>query len=506
MKKFIENILHPIKVFIAILVVALIWFVPIAFPPNTAEQTPLQQSLPVLKLFASSADACPFACVKCTAWDPDAWPKNCLEYVCLADCEEELPPPTQPPTISHVLTCTSNGNNGWCKGNLSLDLTASDPQNAQVIISGTINGIPFVCPTGNKTCSVPLNDGQGNITYRVDSSTGLSDSDTTTYKKDSTTPQINGNVTGANGLNPSTGSGQSNWYVSLAILSASSTDTTSGISTFEMNLNNTGWVTYAETTFTDGINTIQYRATDNAGNVTETAIQEIKVDTVTPVIDISTTGTLGLKCGYVSNVTMNANSSDVTSGIASFEINLNNTGWTTFDLQPVTFTDGIHSIQYRAIDNAGNTYTTTLQEIKIDTTTPSLSLSTIGTKGQNDWYTSQTSVTPIATDVDSGIASIEYKLNNGSFNLYTSPLQFTDGINNYQFQITDNAGNITTTPSITLKVDTIAPVVDMDDEIDLGDTLYYALQDNGSGLWINRTVIEDEDEKYKKVVCLLEIF
>jgi len=45
----------------------------------------------------------------------------------------------------------------------------------------------------------------------------------------------------------------------------------------------------------------------------------------------------------------------------------------------------------------------------------------------------------------------------------------------------------------------------MDDEIDLGDTLYYALQDNGSGLWINRTVIEDEDEKYKKVVWLEEI-
>lgn len=72
MKKFIESILHPTKVFIAILVVVIIWFVPIAFPPNTAEQTPLQQSLPVLKVFASSADACPFACVKCTAWDPDA--------------------------------------------------------------------------------------------------------------------------------------------------------------------------------------------------------------------------------------------------------------------------------------------------------------------------------------------------------------------------------------------------------------------------------------------------
>lgn len=270
-----------------------------------------------------------------------------------------------------------------------------------------------------------------------------------------------------------------------------------------MNVNNTGWVNYAETTFTDGIHTIQYRATDNAGNVTETTVQEIKVDTVTPVINTSTTGTLGLSNWYVSNVTMNATSSDSTSAIASFEMNVNNTGWVTYAEN--TFTDGIISIQYRAIDNAGNTYTTTEQQIKVDTITPSLNLATTGTKGQNDWYISQTSVTPTSTDAGSGIASIEYRLNNGTFNLYTSPLQFIDGIHTYQFQITDNAGNITTTPSLTLKVDTIAPVVDMDDEIDLGDTLYYSLEDNGSGLWVNRTVIEDEDEKYKKVVWLEEI-
>lgn len=272
-----------------------------------------------------------------------------------------------------------------------------------------------------------------------------------------------------------------------------------------MNINNTGWVSYAENTFTDGIHTIQYRVTDNAGNVTETAIQEIKVDTITPVINISTTGTLGSNNWYVSNVAINATSSDTTSGIVNFEMNLNDMGWTTFDLQPVTLTDGIHSVQYRATDNASNTYTTTTQEIKVDTTTPNLSLATTGTKGQNDWYVTQTSVTPTSTDSGSGIASIEYKINNGIFNLYISPLQFTDGINSYQFQLTDQAGNITITPPISLKVDTIAPAIDMDTEINLGDTLYYDLEDSGSGLWINRTVIEDEDEKYKKVVWLDEI-
>jgi hypothetical protein len=58
-------------------------------------------------------------------------------------------------------------------------------------------------------------------------------------------------------------------------------------------------------------------------------------------------------------------------------------------------------------------------------------------------------------------------------------------------------------------MNTIAPMVEADSNINLGETLYYTLQDPstgsgqaGSGLWINRTVIEDEDEKYKKIVWL----
>jgi hypothetical protein len=474
--------------------------------PNT-NPPKLQEIFPQLILAIPNVGAqCSNQCriQVCVDWDPNPCGSNpwdigcCVRYESQCDpgCEPP-PPPNQPPSISHVFTCSDNGSNGWCKGNLTVDLSASDPQNASLIISGTINGIAFACPAGETTCSVPLSDGAGNITYRVDSSTGLSKSNNTSYKKDATTPQINGRINASTGL--------AGWYITSAILSASASDTTSNIATFEMNVNNTGWVSYAETIFSDGINTIQYRATDQAGNSTETAIQEIKVDTTTPVINTNTTGTSGLNSWYITNVVISATSSDVTSGISTFEINLNNTGFTTFGLQPVTLNDGIHSVQYRAIDNAGNTYTTTAQEIKVDTTTPSLSLTTNGTKGQNGWYVSHPNVTPTATDAGSGISDIEYKLNNGIFTLYTSALQFMDGINTYQFSVTDNAGNTTTTPSLTLKVDTIAPVIDMDEEIDLGDSLYYELQDSGSGLWINRTVIEDEDEQYKKIVWLQTI-
>lgn len=67
----------------------------------------------------------------------------------------------------------------------------------EIIISGDIAGTPFACPNGQTTCSIPLPEGTGTANYRVDSATGLSATGLTTYQRDVTTPQINGNISGA---------------------------------------------------------------------------------------------------------------------------------------------------------------------------------------------------------------------------------------------------------------------------------------------------------------------
>jgi hypothetical protein len=81
------NIFKPTNVFLAFLMVALIFFAPVVYPSSTdvgGEQNPLiQEFLPALNPFASSADACPWGCIKCTSWDPNAWPKTCLTYECV---------------------------------------------------------------------------------------------------------------------------------------------------------------------------------------------------------------------------------------------------------------------------------------------------------------------------------------------------------------------------------------------------------------------------------------
>lgn len=401
------GLLEPLRVFLALVIASLF-----VFAPLTLGGEPRQPSVALLKPFASSADACPFACIRCTVWDPDAWPRNCLEWRCIE--EDECGGgggTTQPPAISHILTCSQNGNGGWCIGNLSLDLTASDPQNAQVIISGDVHGNPFACPSGATTCSVPLPEGTGNANYKVDSATGLSAAGSTTYELDATTPQISGSISASLGAN--------GWYIFPAVGSAWASDAISGIAAFEMNVNNGGWVAYSDVSFTDGIHSIQYRALDYAGNLTQTAAQEIKVDTVTP----------------------------------------------------------------------------------------SLSLDVSGARGQNGWYVSNVTVNPTVADATSGVARVEAKVNSGEWTVISDPLPiFSDGVHTYQIKVTDQAGNITETPLLTLMVDSVPPAIAIyDDTLDLGDTLYYDLEDSLSGLWINRSVIEDDDEKYKKVVWLEEL-
>ncbi|MFN8434331.1 MAG: hypothetical protein U0V18_09930 [Anaerolineales bacterium] len=234
------ELFEPLKIFFAILLVSLVFFAPIVQPEK--EKTPTNfQEYPALHPFASSVDACPWNCIKCTSWDENAWPRTCLTYECTdasGNCGDPGDgggggPVYQPPTISHVLNCSNSGSNGWCIGALSLDLTASDPQGQAIVISGTVNDVAFACPSGQTTCSIPLPEASGTATYKVDSATGLSANGSTSYHLDVTTPQITGDINGSSGTN--------GWYISQTSVTASASDSLSGLASVEVNVDNAGW-------------------------------------------------------------------------------------------------------------------------------------------------------------------------------------------------------------------------------------------------------------------------
>jgi hypothetical protein len=322
----------------------------------------------------------------------------------------------------------------------------------------------------------------------VDSAPGLFATGTKSYQLDATTPQIAGTVSGAGGAN--------DWFVSEVEFSASASDALTGIAAFEISVDGGGYQPYAPVMLSDGVHTVSLRAFDGAGNLAETT-QTVKVDTITPLLDVSVSGATGENGWYVSDAEVTAQAQDDGSGIAALEVSLDGSAFANYQ-SPITLSDGLHSLQFRASDNAGNV-TTAEQKVQVDTISPALNVSLKGKKGLNGWYTSLMQVLAEATDSGSGIDALEASLEGGTWSIVHGPLSVSDGLHTWQFRVKDKAGNQTETPVQSLKVDTIAPFVEMPETLSLGETLYYSLQDDGSGLAAYRAVIEDDAERYKKV-------
>lgn len=356
----------------------------------------------------------------------------------------------RPPSIRCSVVCSRLGQNGWCVGNETLSLTASDPQGKAVKISGSVAGTPFTCPDG-PTCSFPLPNGSGMIKYLVRSATTLTDNGSTSWALDNTAPQINGSLNGTSGNN--------NWFISNTTVSASAVDGASGLAVFEYSLDNAAYTAYtAPISLSDGTHTLTFRAVDLAGNQNATT-QSISVDTTTPVMDISLSGTAGLNGWYISDVLVTASANDPGSGLASLEYAVDGGAWTSYT-GALTLTDGARSLSVRAMDVAGNV-TQSDQQIHVDTTTPLINLSVNGTQGAAGWYVSDIQVSGASSDSNSGLASFEYTVDGGAWTAYTSPLLFSEGQRNVQFRATDQAGNATITPPQAYLVDTSTPSLNL---------------------------------------------
>jgi hypothetical protein len=410
LREFFARLFGPVRVFTLLILVIIIYLLPFnsksEFIQHNRQIVEVPNNSPILKsLYPEGAYA------TCGAGGTGT---NCHTGCCSAGACVVCPPrenEDRPPNIAATLNCPQPGANNWCLDSLSIDLSASDPQGYAVLISGTFAGNPFACPVGNTTCSIPVTtEGEGTISYRVDSSSGLFDSDSTSYKLDFTTPELNGSISGVTGNN--------SWYQSNAVLEISASDSISGIASI--------------TTTVDG----------------------------------------GSPTAYTS---------------------------------PITFSAGSHSVVVTASDQAGNT-TQITQTIQVDTFNPSINVALGGSRGNNDWYISMASITPSATDSGSGIASFEILLDNGAWTTVNGSSSLPDGIHTYKLRATDNAGNTTETPEQTIKVDTIAPFIDMTDKLNLGGTVYYNVEDYGSGLAQYRAVIEDDEERYQKVVWLEQLY
>jgi hypothetical protein len=205
----------------------------------------------------------------------------------------------------------------------------------------------------------------------------------------------------------------------------------------------------------DGTYSLHGRVTDNSGNVTTLAPITIQVDRTPPIpgVSLSPAAPNGTNGWYISSVTATANSSDVTSGITSQAVSLDGSTWKP---SVSISTDGTYTLQMQAVDNAGNTASSS-KTIHLDTTPPSASFVLPPADGENGWYLSPVIISVSGTDSGSGVASQMVSLDGQT---WSSSLTLSlDGVYTVHGRVTDNAGNVTNIIQ-TVSIDHTSPIPD----------------------------------------------
>ena len=330
-------------------------------------------------------------------------------------------------TIAPALTPMipdADGINGWIvNGPAIVSATGSD------LGSGLATALVSV-DNGAWVPSASLPDGTHSVRFRSDDYAGNSTVVTRTVKVDLNGPALSFSTIGT--------LGNAGWYTSQTTTTISSNDEGSGIDRVEFSQNNATWQDGTSAVSDDGINTIDAKVYDLAGNVSSGTVT-IKVDTVNPSIAVSRSGTPGNSGWYISQVGTTILTSDSVSGIDSIEYNQNNTGWTTG--ASITSDDGINDIDIRVRDIAGNISTSSLQ-VKVDTVGPAVSPVIPTPDGLNDWFVhAPITVSVDGSDATSGLDSLQLSSDGSTWQDATI---LSDGVYTVSFRSRDVAGNITT--------------------------------------------------------------
>src|SRR5207247_2415077 len=134
----------------------------------------------------------------------------------------------------------------------------------------------------------------------------------------------------------------------------------------------------------DGRHLIEYLATDVAGLSGPIQSLVIAVDTTPPTTVAALSGQEGSNGWFVSNVTVFLNATDALSGLANLSYRIDNGSWQTYSA-PFLLAEGLHQVDFLAIDLAGNVEALQSLNVAIDTTPPTTSAIVSGTLGLNGW-------------------------------------------------------------------------------------------------------------------------
>lgn len=216
-------------------------------------------------------------------------------------------------------------------------------------------------------------------------------------------------------------SGSNGWYVSAVEVTLVAADDAggSGVQATEYGWDGSTWWTCSGPFLvsTEGVSTLYYRSSDNAGNIEDPKTQTLKIDTTPPTISGAPTTAPNASGWFNCDVVVHFSASDAVSGIDTV----------TPDVT-LTAEGAGQSVPGSATDQAGNSASTTVCCISIDKTPPQITISTPASEAE---YLLHASVVAdwSAADALSGLASVSGTVPSGS------PLN-TDSVGSHTFQVT----------------------------------------------------------------------
>ncbi|WP_051348637.1 OmpL47-type beta-barrel domain-containing protein [Peribacillus kribbensis] len=321
---------------------------------------------------------------------------------------------------------------GWVNKEAEINMTAEDEQSGVKATYYSINGSDY--KEGNSlTIST---QGVNKVDYySVDSAGNKEESQSITIKMDTAAP--------------STELSAPKGWVQEAAVKLSAEDELSGVSKTYYSINGSDYKEGSSFTLNqEGINRIAYYSIDNAGNKEEVKSSEVKIDKTAPAT------TTSVPSGWVNedvNVVLEA--SDEESGPAKTLYSVNGSEYmkgNTFTVQQ----EGMNTISYYSVDQAGNREDTHTIQVMLDKTAP-----VTGDNAPQSWVKDDTKIVLVPLDQASGTSKTYYSINGSGYSEGSSFTIEKEGINKVSYYSVDRAGNKEEVQTIEVKLDKSAPVI-----------------------------------------------
>ena len=205
---------------------------------------------------------------------------------------------------------------------------------------------------GTRTVQAQVRDLAGNTTVLTDS-----------ILLDTTPPETTAAPAGVPGSH--------GWWRSPVQVSLTAVDATSGVDETRYRTDGGSWLVYTIpfSLSPDGLHTVDYASVDLVGNQEVSHSLDVPIDTAPPTTTASLSGTPGNGGWYISEVQVSLAAEDATSGVDMISYRVDGGAWQP-STAPITVSDGIHIVDYRSLDLAGNEEAVQGVTVQVDSVPP----------------------------------------------------------------------------------------------------------------------------------------